>query len=290
MQQPVRWEDEHYLSRNRIVLTAKQLQVPGVKVFAHHVMTCAISPLAPHYHENCFEFTVIFDGVFSFHTDSQTYKVSGGNTFIAYPNEVHSTDEIPLSHGEFYWIQLNISSSRDFLFLDEQAAECLIQKLYQMRHHTVKIRDKQHLDLIKAAFKLTTTPGSQYLISGYLVLFFNLLAENAAASAPSLSWNIYRAVNYITDHVAQEITLDELARCSCLSVSQFKSRFKQETGVSPRSYINMHKVELAKDMLRGGKSITETAFLLNFNTSSYFTAVFKKYTFFTPSDFMKQRT
>lgn len=286
MTHPVKWVDEYYLSKDRIVLTENELHIPAVRVFAHHAMSSAISPLAPHYHEDCFEFTMIAEGFFTFQAGGEKHKVTGGDVFITYPDEPHGTDEAPLSHGEFYWVQLDVSAVRSLLFLNEQAARELVARLRNMQRHVVKLKDKMPQQLLKAAFQLTTTPDSRYLIASHLVLFLNLLMESAAAPPPSLSWNIYEATKYIADHVAQDISLDELARRSYLSTPHFKARFKQELGISPRSYINMQKIERAKTLLQEGKSITETAFCLHFNTSSYFAAVFKKYTFFTPSEYL----
>lgn len=104
-----------------------------------------------------------------------------------------------------------------------------------------------------------------------------------------LTPEIYRALNFIYDHIYLDISLENLAACSGLSVSQFKVRFKQEVGISPRSFINMQKVEAAKSMLLEGLSKTETALQLGFNTSSYFAAVFKKYTFYTPSEYVRSK-
>ncbi|MBQ7839335.1 MAG: helix-turn-helix domain-containing protein [Lachnospiraceae bacterium] len=45
-------------------------------------------------------------------------------------------------------------------------------------------------------------------------------------------------------------------------------------------------MEAAKQLLLNGKSVTAVAAELSFSTSSYFTAVFKKYTTITPSEFL----
>jgi len=45
------------------------------------------------------------------------------------------------------------------------------------------------------------------------------------------------------------------------------------------------KIEMAKELLKKGKNVTETAMLLSFNSSDYFSFVFKKYTSFCPTVF-----
>ena len=58
-------------------------------------------------------------------------------------------------------------------------------------------------------------------------------------------------------------------------------------GISPRYYINQQKIEYSKMLLQDGMSVTDIAMLLNFNTSSYFSTVFKKYTLFSPLEYLK---
>ena len=124
-------------------------------------------------------------------------------------------------------------------------------------------------------------------IASHLLLFLNQLAT-ISTDTHTLSREIYNALNFIYDHIESDISIDDLAKCSMLSVPQFKVRFKQEVGISPRSFINMQKIELAKQMLLEGSSKTQIALSLGFNTSSYFSAVFKRYTFCTPSEYVKK--
>lgn len=282
----INWKDDYYSSKDRVVLTNAQIHIPGVRVLGHHLMTNAIKPLQLHYHEDSFEFTIIYEGIFIFQAGNKDYKAAGGEIFVAYPNEPHSTNQFPLSHGEFYWFQLDTSSLRKFLFLDEDAARDLISRLNRIRKHVVKVKDDAVFSLFKHAFELSLTASSPYLAASYLVLFLNLLCS-ISAEQQTLSKEIYHALNFIYDHIYMDISLENLAACSNLSVPQFKVRFKQEVGISPRSFINMQKVESAKHMLLEGLSKTEVALQLGFNTSSYFAAVFKKYTFYTPTEYIK---
>ncbi len=287
MHEPINWKDSYYYSKDRIVLTNEQVPVPGIRVLAHHLITSAIPALESHYHENCFEFTIIFEGVFTFQAQGKNYTAAGSDIFVAYPNEVHSTNQVPLSHGEFYWLQLDVSSAENLLFLNRSAADSLIRCLYNLKRHIVKVRDNDILPLLKTAFELSISKESPYLIASYLVLFFNRLIGLSTTEHP-LSRGIYQALNYIYDNIQADISLETLAWYSHLSIPQFKVRFKQEVGISPRSFINLQKIEAAKPLLLEGMSKTEVALQLGFNTSSYFSAVFKRYTTFSPSEYIKR--
>ena len=283
----INWRDSYFASKDRIVLTNAEVRVPGVRVLAHHLMTSSIAPLQAHYHEDCFEFTLIYDGSFIFQAQDQNYKASGGDIFVAYPNEVHSTSQFPLFHGEFYWLQLDCRPEEGFLFLQEDAARDLIRRLQDIRRHLIKLDTDEPFSYLRQAFGLAVNGMSPYLTASYLVLFLNLLSS-LSMKQQSVSKEIYQALNYIFDHIETEITMEQLAACSNLSVPQFKVKFKKEIGISPRSFVNTQKIEVAKQLLLEGMSKTETALQLGFNTSSYFAAVFKKYTYSTPSEFVKR--
>ena len=50
-------------------------------------------------------------------------------------------------------------------------------------------------------------------------------------------------------------------------------------------FINRQKVDMAQKLLAEGKSVTDTAFALGFNSSSYFSTVFRKFTRMSPGEF-----
>lgn len=285
----VKWEDDFFYSKNRITLTSAQIHIPGIKLLGHHSMSNAVDPLVDHYHDHCFEFTVISEGSYTFHTNQRTYNTNGGNVFIAYPNEVHSTSQMPLSNGDFFWFQLDISNPAEFLFLNTPAANSLIDSLYKISKHVIRPKDDELSNIARSVFNSALLHSSVYLTSSYLVLFLNRLIAISNEQV-ILSKEILCALDYIFDNLGTEITLKELAENIHLSESQFKTKFKNEIGISPRNFINKQKIEVAKSLLLEGESKTKISNELGFNTSSYFSAVFKKYTLSTPSEYVKRHT
>lgn len=58
-------------------------------------------------------------------------------------------------------------------------------------------------------------------------------------------------------------------------------------GISPRNFINQQKIDLSKTMLLDGHTVTDVAMALGFSSSSYFAYAFKKFTTFTPTEFVQ---
>lgn len=287
MKKPQKWVDNYYLSQERIVLTENQFKVPGIRILAKHTIHSALKPLVLHYHENAFEFTLLTEGNLTFSTEKSDYRFSGGDVFISYPNEPHSTNETPLTYGEVYWFQLDMSDYDQILFLEPNAAAQLVRRLQDISHHVVNTGHKEISQHIKNAFRLALSGGDPYTVAAYITLFLQLLIIQAEKTAFNLTPDIGNSLNYILDNITEHLSLEELAGQCMLSASAYKQKFKKQVGISPRNFINQQKVHLAKAMLADGISITDTAMSLGFDTSSYFSVVFKKYTTRTPSAYQR---
>ena len=282
----VNWKDDYYKSERRVVLTNEQLHIPGLRTFGMHDMQNAVPPLCSHYHENAFEITFVTQGNIIFYADDKEYRSNGGDAFIAFPNEVHSTHGIPMSVGKIYWIQLDISDPQNFLFFNHDAASSLISKLSSIRHHNIRTDNKEIQSLITKSFSLSFTPGNELIIASYLTIYLHLLIRFSYETQFPLTPDIGTALTYIMDHITSEISLDDLANYSHLSTSHFKQKFKNQMGISPRNFINQQKIEHAKTLLQDGYSITEVSMILGFSSSSYFAYTFKKFTAFTPTEYI----
>ena len=283
-----KWDDKYQITKNRTILTEQQFFIPGVRMFGHHKGYNALESLRWHYHENAFEFSIPFKGTFTFSTPEEDYHYSGGEVFISYPNEVHGTNQTPIALGDLYWFQLDVSREDSFLFLKPEAARQLIRDLNHISHHVIKIDAKEALPLIEKAFHYGQTPGTSQLAASYLQLFLHLMIIYAEKTPSAISADIQDALDYIHSHLTSEITLEHLADLAHLSCSQFKQKFKKQLGIAPRLYINQQKIEYSKKLLEEGKSVTEIAMLLHFSTSGYFSTVFKKYTLYQPSEYLKK--
>lgn len=284
---PVQYPGEYCMTNVRQTLTSEQLHIPGLDFFGHYQIKNAAEPLLPHYHKDLFEITYITRGLFTFSTDQQNYKLSGGDVFITKPNEIHGTNMTPLSVGEFYWILLDCTKTDGILFLNSPTTRNLFHNLYNIDTHAIKTNTTEMKSLLQKSFKLALNHGNPYTETAYLTLFLQLLLEYSTKMDFKLTPDIGKAVDYILDHICEELSIDLLASLCNLSVSQFKHKFKSQMGISPRDFINSQKIEFSKSLLLEDKTVTEIAMELGFNTSTYFSTVFKRYTTCTPLEYRK---
>lgn len=100
-----------------------------------------------------------------------------------------------------------------------------------------------------------------------------------------------RVVDYIEAHLADEISLRDLAAQAGLSTHHFGEAFKASTGTSPHRYLVERRIRRAKELLLGPEqSIAEIAISVGFASHSHFTDNFRRLTGTTPSRFRMDRT
>jgi AraC family transcriptional regulator len=97
---------------------------------------------------------------------------------------------------------------------------------------------------------------------------------------------LQRVIDYINEHLQDELSLAELARTAKLSPHHFATAFKASTGISPHQYVIKRRLDRARDLLRRNEhSISEIAYAVGFSSQSHLTANFRRTTGLTPRKF-----
>ena len=98
-----------------------------------------------------------------------------------------------------------------------------------------------------------------------------------------------QAITHISNHYAEKITADALAKLVHLSVSQFNRTFKQLFGITPAEYVTRVRINAACTLLRSTCSSMETiADRTGFCDASHFVRQFKKIMNLTPNAYREQ--
>ncbi len=98
-----------------------------------------------------------------------------------------------------------------------------------------------------------------------------------------------RVLAYIEEHLADEITVENLAGVACLSVFHFTRVFAATVGVPPHRYVGQRRLEIAKEMIVTGRaSLFEIARSSQFSSQSSFARAFRRATGMTPAEFRRR--
>lgn len=98
---------------------------------------------------------------------------------------------------------------------------------------------------------------------------------------------ILDVIQFIHHHLEDELSVDALARFACLSSSRLAHLFRNEVGISPLQYIDLQRVEKAKQLLvRTRLPIGQIAGSVGMD-SIYFSQRFKLHTGISPREYRK---
>lgn len=97
-----------------------------------------------------------------------------------------------------------------------------------------------------------------------------------------------RVLDYIAQHLEEEITVADLADVACLSAFHFTRMFAASVGLPPHRYVSQLRLENAMTLLAAGKlSLGEVALRSRFSTQAGFNRAFRRATGMTPGGYRR---
>ena len=103
---------------------------------------------------------------------------------------------------------------------------------------------------------------------------------------PSASPLIQNCLHYISVHLHEPISLEQLSAHCGLCTRSLSLRFREEVGMGIPEYVHREKLREAEYLLRHTDyTLSEITSYLNYPSQSYFTQIFKKYKGQTPQQY-----
>lgn len=148
--------------------------------------------------------------------------------------------------------------------------------------------------------KLANAPwASDQLIKNYLEQLFIYICRRddnvgftERAISPSRPYQALvlaqLATDYLASHYTEQISLPSLSAALGVSISQVKRVFQEQVGQSMVNYLTDLRIGQAKRLIREGNlNFTQVAEKVGFNSIYYFSALFKKRTGMTLTEYAK---
>ena len=135
--------------------------------------------------------------------------------------------------------------------------------------------------------------GRLYVESLANILGIHLLRQHSSVKQPSLPRSVgldratlRRVSTYIEEHLAEDLSLSELAAVAYLSPYHFARLFKASTGFAPHQYVIGRRIERAKLLLSTTNwSLAVIAHAVGFAHESHLALHFKRLTGLLPSSY-----
>ena len=207
---------------------------------------------------------------------------------------------IPAGHRFYGWQEPRVLSRVTYFYIDPRAA--LFDSHFGVPHSAIRPRlfffDQdlwETASKLKAQAEINGSGSRPYAEALSLVLLHELARSDGPAVSSGVpirgglaAWQRKRVAEYIDEHLADEISLPDLAQLAQLSPYHFARAFKQSLGLPPHRYHIARRIERAKDLLSNpGLSVTQIAVELGFRETSSFTATFRKFAGRTPTVFRR---
>lgn len=121
-------------------------------------------------------------------------------------------------------------------------------------------------------------------------MLMKLLEQSGASGAGGIgNPTVDRAITFIQSHLADRLSVEEIAASAGYSPSYFSHMFAEETGLSPYQFVVKSRVEQAQQLLKTTRmSVQEIAFQCGFNSAANFCYTFRRITRTSPHEFRKR--
>ncbi len=94
-------------------------------------------------------------------------------------------------------------------------------------------------------------------------------------------------INYIDTYCTMDIDFRDLSNSMNYSYDHLRHYFKTKKGISLKQYVTIKRMDLAKEKLATGMPVARVAERCGFSSAAHFSAMFKKFTGISPSEYQK---
>jgi len=106
----------------------------------------------------------------------------------------------------------------------------------------------------------------------------------------SIDYRVKKAINYITENYAGNVSVQEIANLVGLNKVYFGALFKNETGMLINQYLTQTRINHAEDMLQNGEcNVSEAAERCGYSDLSHFRKQFKMIKGYSPSQCLRNK-
>ena len=274
------------MREKRDLIHFQEIGIPEVETLCYVRYSRSHSPIRLHTHPGKFEICCHCAGTQVYVVNGQEYRTSGGDIFISFPGEPHSTGSYCEEKSTFYYIIFDLDGPR-FLGFDE-AQTAFLRDALRSRESRLLPMPARLREILAAVFRefRREHPLRTAIIRALLTEFFCGLGECSGKGPKPPPQDIGRVLEHLERHPDERCSLAELAALACLSLPRFKQKFREVTGVPAAEYAMRLRIARARVLLAdGGRSTTQIALELGFSSSQHFAAAFKKYTMMTPREY-----
>lgn len=247
-----------------------------------------------HYHD-FHKILILLSGDITYCIEGRSYDLLPNDIVLVGAGEVHR----PIIKSDGVYERIIIYVSPDFLSTYSEPENDLglcIRRATAEQSHVLRFQNTSAMKLDTAIHaldrSLSDTDYAYSLHQELLFLEFMIQLNRAALhngitfieNSPS-DEKIVDILDYLSSHLTEDISIDDLSARFFLSRSYLMHTFKEQTGYTIGNYLSTKRLLLAKKLIADGTPITEVCYACGFKNYSTFSRAYKKNFGEAPRDF-----
>lgn len=253
-----------------------------------------------HWHDGP-ELSVVLEGRMEYLVNDKSYRMEAGDCVFANSGAMHSGRAIDADGCRYVVVSFLTSA------LDSDPSGYFAEKYFggvmdsdALSSMFFKAGSEKSADIAQLCVDIYAVicdkrDGWELEVKGMLCRLWAVLRREAQALSEEREDNsasvarIKKAIRYMNENYKNKMSLEDIARASNLSKSEFCRCFKRITRQTPFDYLMDLRIRKSLRLLSAeGCSVTEAALASGFSGSSYYTEVFRRYMRCTPREYIKK--
>lgn len=269
----------------------QQMSQPDFEV--HHKKDKDFKTVEMHSHDFC-EVYFFLQGSASYIVEDCKYVLRSGDVLLIPPSKLHQLDiKDSAETYERIVLWLNQRYLKRISTPKTDLNTCFLQacerNAFLVRNAVISDKIRRLLDgvlLSKDGSFGADVEGENY-VKSLLVLLGRYFLQNSDDFAVKGKTNacVTKAIDYIGEHIAQDLSLDAIAAALFVDKYYFAHVFKENTNTSPHRYILKKRLVLSKQLIEQGYPVTEVYSKCGFSDYTHFFRTFKNEYGITPKQF-----
>ncbi len=238
------------------------------------------------------EVVYVIDGEVIISADENVHNFKSGDIIFHKPLELHKFNVVGNDGVTLFVFSFSMSGEickkleRKAYHLDKYGRSIMKSFIEFYEYECEKIFERESKKIIHLLSYLSDDNTFLQTLSTYISRIVLSLSDgvNTLSKTKTHETELFkRALVIMNEHVAEHLSVSDLAVALNISVSSLKRLFDKYAGMSVHKYFLTLKIKTATLMLKGGMSVNEVADALGFSSQGYFSATYKRETGNNPS-------
>ena len=275
-----------------ISLKGERIGCSSVVGYNHYVSVSKCETF--HVHPGCVELILCLRGNCTYSTPDGECVLKAGGIMVSRPDQPHMLKEYHKAL-RMYWIHFRLPKrGESVLGLTPRESAWLADRLMHFPNRVFRGSEemRRHFSRLFAVYdKAPRKSAERSVLLRTAVLDIMTTALSSSTSVPNAPMQkvLSELVEAMRTQPSRKYPLDDLAERCGMSVSNLLLAFRRQTGLSPHAFLLSCRVEAAKRLLAGGKSVSSVSDAVGFSSPKRFSAYFRQAVGLSPRDWRMSR-